>query len=500
MAGDAEMNLAQLWLISPLIAVFVTAMVVLLVDVSQDKPCKRTSLALTIIGLVITAGLNAAVGAELGAGTLAFRGMIAVDGYAIFFNFVLIIATMGALLIGHDHLERLGVRIPEVRPLLLFSLFGMMLMAMAQELMLLFIAIEVMSIALYVLCAIDRGNERAVESAFKYFILGAFSSAILLYGIALIWGATGTTQLTGPGSITVWLLKNSILGTPLMAAGVGMMIVGLGFKVGAVPFHMWSPDVYQGAPTPVTAFMATAVKAASFAALGRILFSGLSGGQADWGTTIMVLSGLTILVGNIAALVQNDIKRMLAYSSIGHAGYLLMAVAAFPGRGGLAANPQLSGMLFYLLAYTLMTIGAFAVVSLLAKDGTEDTDIHRLAGLGQRHPWVAFGMTVCLLSMAGIPPTMGFVGKFYLFTAAISQGLLELALVGAIGGVVGVYYYLRPIVIMYMTPAEEDVAMAINLPAMGALCFATVAMLVLGVVPGPVVDWCRVSLLSMLGG
>jgi len=276
--------------------------------------------------------------------------------------------------------------------------------------------------------------------------------------------------------------------------------VGLGFKVAAVPFHMWSPDVYQGAPTPVTAFMATAVKVASFAAIGRVLFASLSSGQADWGMTIAILSGLTILVGNIAALVQTDLKRMLAYSSISHAGFLLMAVAALPAAKGIEGNPQLSGILFYLLAYTLMTIGAFAVVSLLARDGVEDTRIDRLAGLGQRHPWVAFGMAVCLLSLAGIPPTMGFVGKFYLFAAALNQGLVYLALAGAAGGAIGVYYYLRPIVVMYMHPAEEDVPMAINLPAMGALVLATAAMLVFGVVPGPVVDWCRVSLLSMLGG
>jgi NADH-quinone oxidoreductase subunit N len=493
--------LQQLWLISPLVAVFITGLVVLVVDVAQKEACKSTSMALTTLGLVIAAGLNHTVGADLGKGTLAFQGMVAVDGYGIFMNFVLILATIGALLLSHDHFERLGVRIPEVRPLLLFSLFGMMLMAMAQELMLLFIAIEVMSIALYVLCGIDRGNERAVESAFKYFVLGAFSSGILLYGIALIWGTTGTTLMTGPDSIETWLLSgHTILGDPMMAVGVGMLIVGLGFKVAAVPFHMWSPDVYQGAPTPVTAFMATAVKVASFAAIGRLLFSAMSTGYADWGTTVAVLSGLTILVGNVAALVQTCLKRMLAYSSISHAGYLLMAVAALPADGGLDANPQMSGILFYLLAYTLMTVGAFAVVSLLAKDGAEDTRIDRLAGLGQRHPWVAFGMAICLLSLAGIPPTMGFVGKFYLFTAAINVGMFELALVGALGGAIGVYYYLRPIVVMYMQPAEEDVPMAINLPAMGALGFATAAMLVLGIVPGPVVDWCRASLLSMLGG
>ena len=490
--------LEQLWLISPLVAVFVTAMLVLVVDVSQAKPCRRTSLGLTTLGLVTAAGLNCAVGMDLSTGVSAFSGVVVIDGYAVFLHFVLILSALGALLIGHDHFDRLGVSIPEVRPLLLFSLLGMMLMAVTSELMMLFIAIEVMSIGLYVLCGVNRSNEASVESAFKYFILGAFSSAILLYGIALIWGATGTTQLSG---VAAWLgAGHTILGTPMMAVGVAMLLVGLAFKVAAVPFHMWSPDVYEGAPTPITAFMATGVKAASFAALGRVLFSSLLLGHGDWVEPLMWMAGLTILVGNIAALAQDNLKRMLAYSSISHAGYLLMAVVAVSPKGGVAANPQLGGVLFYLLSYTLMTLGAFAVVSMLARDGEEDASVQRLAGLGSRHPWIAAGMTVCLLSLAGIPPTMGFVGKFYLFTAAVNGGLIGLAIVGAIGGAIGVYYYLRPIVLMYMhEPEDAPAPMAVNLPAAAVLAIGTLAMLGLGLLPGPVIDWCRDSLLSLMG-
>ncbi len=343
----------------------------------------------------------------------------------------------------------------------------------------------------------DESDEAGVESAFKYFILGAFSSAILLYGIALIWGATGTTKL---GGLAAWLgAGNTIMGAPLMAAGVAMLLVGLAFKVAAVPFHMWSPDVYQGAPTPITSFMATGVKAASFAALGRVLFSALVLGHGDWVDALVWLAGLTILLGNIAALVQTNLKRMLAYSSISHAGYLLMAVVAVPASG-VGGNPQLGGVLFYLLSYTLMTVGAFAVVSLLAREGEENVSVDQLKGLAGRHPWIAAGMAVCLLSLAGIPPTMGFVGKFYLFTAAINGGFAVLAVVGAIGGAIGVYYYLRPIVAMYMHEATEEVPLAVNLPAMGALTLGAVSMLVFGIVPGPVIDWCRDSLLSMMGG
>jgi NADH-quinone oxidoreductase subunit N len=489
--------LDQVWLISPMVAIFVTAMLVLVVDVVQEDPNRSVSLGITTVGLVAAAALNWLVGMDLTQATLAFHGTVVIDGYAVFIQFVLILAAFGTLLMGHDYLERVGVRIPEVRPLLLFSLMGMMLMSIAAELMMLFIAIEVMSIALYVLCGVNRSDEAGVESAFKYFILGAFSSAILLYGIALIWGATGTTKL---GGLAAWLgAGNTIMGAPLMAAGVAMLLVGLAFKVAAVPFHMWSPDVYQGAPTPITSFMATGVKAASFAALGRVLFSALVLGHGDWVDALVWLAGLTILLGNIAALVQTNLKRMLAYSSISHAGYLLMAVVAVPASG-VGGNPQLGGVLFYLLSYTLMTVGAFAVVSLLAREGEENVSVDQLKGLAGRHPWIAAGMAVCLLSLAGIPPTMGFVGKFYLFTAAINGGFAVLAVVGAIGGAIGVYYYLRPIVAMYMHEATEEVPLAVNLPAMGALTLGAVSMLVFGIVPGPVIDWCRDSLLSMMGG
>jgi NADH-quinone oxidoreductase subunit N len=484
-------SLADLWLISPLVAVFLTGMTVLIVDVVQEQPCRKTSLGLSLAGLGTAMGLNCATLTD--AGSMAFADMVIVDAYGIFVNDVLLIAAIGSLLLSHDHSERLGVRIPESRPVLLFSVFGMMLMAMSAELMLLFIAIEVMSIALYVLCALNRGSAKSVEGAFKYFILGAFASAILLYGIAFIYGATGSTQYAVLGSALAQ-------GEPasLLLLGVGLLLVGMAFKAAAVPFHMWSPDVYEGAPTPVTAFMATAVKAATIAALGRLLFGCLLAAKGEWVTLVVWLSGLSIIVGNIAALVQTDLKRMLAYSSISHAGYLLMAMVAVPMQGSVATNPQISGVLFYLMAYALMTLGAFAVVSLLARDGDEDTRIDRLAGLAERHPWIALGMTVSLLALAGIPPTMGFVGKFYLFTAAVDGGFIGLAIVGAIGGAIGVYYYLRPIVMMYMRPAEEPVPMAVNLPASIVLGVSTIAMLALGIVPGPLLAWCREALLSLL--
>ncbi|MDP6932181.1 MAG: NADH-quinone oxidoreductase subunit N, partial [Myxococcota bacterium] len=424
-----------------------------------------------------------------------FAGTVIVDSYAIFFNYVLLLSAAGALLLGHDYLERVGVDLLEYNPLVLFTVFGMMVLVISYDLMMMFIAVELMSIGLYVLCGVNRGDPRAVEAAFKYLVLGAFASGILLYGIALIFGATGTTKLDG---IATWIMAgHGLAGDPILSAGFALLLCGLAFKIAAAPFHMWSPDVYQGASTPITAFMATGVKAASFAALGRVLLVAFLGTKLEWEWVLWLMAAGTILVGNFAALVQQDLKRMLAYSSVGHAGFLLMAVVAAPA-GNLAGNGRVGGLLLYLLAYTIMNLGAFAAVSLLARNGSEDTSIDQLSGLAERHPLVAAGLSICLLSLAGIPPTVGFVGKFYLFAAAVEGGFIGLAVVGALGGAVGVYYYLRPIVNMYMRPVGESLAPALNRPALATLGLASVAVLALGLYPGPLVDWCMSSLLSLV--
>lgn len=486
----------ELRYLSPEIALFAFAMLVLLHDVIARRPNREVSLTVTLMGLGVAALLNLLTMQGLEAPALAFSGMLAVDGFGLFLNFVILLAAAGSLLIGHDFLRRVDVLVPEYNPLVLFSATGMMLLAGANDLILLFIALEIMSIALYVLAGINRGEPTAAEAAFKYFVMGAFASAILLMGVALVYGTVGSTELR---AVAQWFaIEGNTLGaTPMMGVGLAMLLVGFGFKVAAAPFHMWSPDVYQGAPAPVTAFMATGVKAAGFAALARVLFVAFLDGKLDWGGTLWVMAALTMLVGNIGALVQKDLKRMLAYSSIGHAGYLLMAVAAAPVTG-LVDNPRMGGILFYLLAYTIMNIGAFSVISLFTRDGAEDTRIAGLAGLADRHPLVAAGLSVCLLSLAGIPPTMGFVGKFYLFAAAVEGGLVGLAVVGAIAGGIGVYYYLRPIVVMYMHPAEEHALVPqLNRAAMGALVVAVAGVLLLGLMPGPLVDWARESLLSL---
>ena len=423
--------------------------------------------------------------------------LVVVDGYSLFVGGVILLGGIFAVMLGAEHFEQIEVRIPETAPLMLFAVMGMLLMAVSADLIMLFVALEVMSIALYALTGLNRGHWPSAEAAFKYLILGAFSSAILLYGIAFIFGAAHSTQIR---EIAAALHSGHGIGEdPMMAIGFAMLLVGFAFKVGAAPFHMWSPDVYQGAPSPITAFMSTGVKAATFAAMGRVFYTAFGGDVGSWSMAVWVLSALTIAVGNIAALSQTDLKRMLAYSSIAHAGYLLMGIVSLP-PGGFVHDQPVAGLLFYLLTYTLMNFGAFALVSMMTRGGEDQTRIENLRGMGRRHPLVAAAMAVCLLSLAGIPPTMGFVGKFYLFSAAVQGGFYGLAVVGALGGAVGVYYYLRPIVVMFMLPEEgEAFEPAFNRPALATLGFAALALLALGLMPGWLVDLARDSMVGLAG-
>lgn len=492
-----EFSFGELRYIWPSLTTFSFGLLILMVEVVWGRRGSAVSTAVAAAGLLLALVFNGIIGGEIAdQPRLAFSGMVAVDSFGVVVNYILCIAGLGALFIGHDYLERVDVRVPEYNPLLLMAVSGMSLLSVANDLILLFVALELMSIALYVLCAINRGELKAVEAAAKYFILGAFAAAILLYGVAFVYGAVGTTRLDFIGE---WLRDHrSITDSPMLAVGVGLLLVGFGFKIAAAPFHMWSPDVYQGAPTPVTSFMATGVKAASFAAFARVMFVALLSSKLDWGWALWGVAAITILWGNLGALVQTDLKRLLAYSSIGHAGFLLMAFVGAPASG-LGDNPRVGGLLFYLLSYTIMSVGAFAVISLLTRDGSDDTSIERLDGLATSHPWLAAGLSVCLLSLAGVPPTMGFVAKFYVFAAVIEGGHAGLAVLGAIGGAAGVYYYLKPIVHMYMRPAVAGSRPAINTPALGALAVAAVVVLVFGVYPGPLVDWCREALLSLAG-
>ena len=423
----------------------------------------------------------------------AFAGMLRIDAYGHFFACAALLGGLFALLVSDGYMDRIGVRVGEFYSLVLFALCGMLGMAYSSDLMMAFIALEVMSIAVYTLCAIKRADDRAFESAFKYFILGAFSSGILLYGVAMIYGATGTTSLTG---IAHFLAAGHGDVPRLLLLGGALLLVGFGFKVASVPFHMWAPDVYQGAPTAVTALMATGVKAASFAAFGRVVIGTFGEDASHWAGGLWGMAALTMLVGNIGALVQDDLKRMFAYSSIAHAGYLLMALSSVTTAG--ETHPALGSLAFYILAYTFMNAGAFAVLSQMTDaHGADATHIDRLSGLGKKHPMVALGLSICLISLAGLPPTMGFVGKFYLFSAAVGAGQLGLAVVGAIGAAAGVYYYLRPMIYMYMREGEPELAS--DGRARLALAITTALLLAFGLMPGPVIEWADASVRSVLG-
>ncbi len=439
-----------------------------------------------MVGLLAAAAANGWLLTLMEEGNTA---MIAIDRYRVFANFLFLGGAALTVGIARDYLAREGMRRGEFYVLLLFATVGMMVMAGSRDLIVIFLGFETMSIASYVLAGFNRRDPRSSEAALKYFLLGAFSSAFLLYGIALVYGATGTTNL----SIVQLSLPVGSGGT-LLAAGVVLLGVGFGFKVAAVPFHMWAPDVYEGAPTPVTAFMAAAVKAAGFAAFVRVFAFGFAEMYETWESWLRALALLTMIVPNLIALQQASVKRMLAYSSVAHAGYLLVALAA-ANRSGMAA------FLFYLIAYTAMTIGAFAVVQTFARAGDRRMDVKDYAGLGWSQPWPAAALAVFLVSLAGFPPTGGFVAKVYVFRAALEAGLPDLAVVLALTTVISYWYYLRVIVEMYMR--GEPAAAPAEVVRWGrslrvALAVCVVVTLWVGVFPNRPLTWADRSVAPLV--
>lgn len=429
----------------PVMVVLCSAVVVLLVDLLV-RPGSRLVPWLTVAGLV--AGFITTI-SMWGTREVAFSGAWRMGEYSQFFYLIFCAAAAIAVILSMTHEERRGRFPGEYYTLILFSVVGMMAMASADDLITLIIGLETMSLCAYVLVGLNRHDRRSSEGAIKYFLLGAFASAFLLYGTTLIYGATATTRL---GDITAFLSSH---GTPpplLLQIGATLLLVGLGFKVAAVPFHMWAPDAYQAAPTPITGFMATAVKAAGFAAVVRIfglLFANSAFGMKELLWWIALLS---MVVGNFGAVMQMNLKRMLAYSSVAHVGYLLTAiVGSSPG-----ASPQGgTGVLFYLVSYTLMTLGAFGVLVVVGGGEDRRETLVDMAGLGSKSPGIALAMTVFLVSLSGIPPTVGFFGKFYAFGAAVQSGYVGLAVIGVLTSVIGVFYYFRVVVFMYMKPAEK---------------------------------------------
>jgi NADH-quinone oxidoreductase subunit N len=458
----------------------VVAMVLLLINVFVPGDRKAYLGYLSLFGIVAAGVL---VGAGWGSHVESFSGSVVLDNFATFFKMIFLVSAGLAILISDQYMEREGCNHGELYPLILFTVVGMMLMASGTDLMTIFLGLEVMSVALYVLAGFNRTNTKSNEAGLKYFLLGCFSTGFLLYGMALIYGATGTTRIA---NIAAAVGQMSLPSANIMlVAGMLLMLTGFAFKVAAAPFHMWTPDVYEGAPTPMTAFMSAGPKAAGFAAALRIFLVALPTLQVEWSQVLWILAVLTMTVGNITALRQDNIKRMLAYSSIAHAGYCLVGFTAGNGTGT-------AGILFYMLSYAFMNIGAFAIIILVGKKGESNGNVQDFAGFGVKHPVLAAAMTIFLFSLAGMPPTAGFIGKFYLFSGAIQQGYIWLAVIGVLNSAASVYYYLRVMVYMYMKdPTEEFDWMQLTVPMALCVAISVAGSMIPGIVPSLILQYAQ---------
>lgn len=486
----------------PAIALAIGACVLFIVDLSIPQDKKERTLLLALVGISVSFVMCIF---QVNDRQTAFEGMYIGDSFTALVNMVALVGAFVGLLVAHDYLKRTNMQRGEYYPLLLLTTAGAMFMGAAGDLITLVIALELLSIPLYVMSGFRRPDVRSEESAMKYFLLGAFSSGFLIYGIALTYGATGTTNLT---EIFARIQSGEFQSVFLLLMGTGLILVGLGFKVAVVPFHLWTPDVYQGAPTPVTAYMSVAAKVGGFAALLRVMtlalptFTGtsleLAAGESvtvstAWQNTVAILAAITMIYGNFVAIMQRDVKRLLAYSSIAHAGYIMMAVAAAgtftisaDDFGNLTpsltiAQEALRGALIYLAAYTFTNIGAFAVGIAIERNDATGTQLDDFTGLGRSNPTLAGAMTVFLLSLTGIPLTAGFVGKWFIFLNTLNAGLGFLALIGVLTSVVSAYYYLRVIVKMWLEPGEGEfkLAPALNL----GIVISAVGVIVIGILP-----------------
>ncbi len=433
-------------------------------------------------GLVASAFLWNRVTGDGGEAQPAVADALVVDGFSVFFTVVLCSSVVVGALLADGYLRRERLPGPEFYVLMLLSASGGVFMAAANDLIIVFLGLEILSIALYVLAGYHRRRGQSQEAAIKYFVLGAFSSAFFLYGVALTYGATGSTNL---GSIARFLREQTVTEGVLLG-GLAFLLVGLGFKVAAVPFHMWTPDVYQGSPTPVTGFMAAAAKAAGFAALLRLFFSTFGTNRLDWEPIVWALAVLSLVVGSVLAVVQTDVKRMLAYSSISHAGYVLIGLQAANDRG-------IAGALFYLLAYTFMILGSFGVATVVGRRGDERHGLDAYRGLARSRPVLAFTFTVFLLAQAGVPFTSGFLAKFYVIGAAVESDSYALAVIAMLAAVIAAFFYLRVIVAMYMAEEGQEGLPRVAVPAGAGVALAVSLgfTVLVGFLPQYVFDFAR---------
>ena len=469
----------------PGLLVAATAMLVMVADLVSTDPDRESLAGVALVGLATAAGAALWLWAG-GSGAGGFGETLRADRYALFFALLLIAATALTILLSVDFLRLHALPAGEYYALMLLSTSGMVFMAAANDLIVIFLALEIMSVAVYVLVGMLRQEVRSNEASLKYFLLGAFATGFLLYGIAFFYGATGSTRLDVLAQVAA---RDGL--TPFMVLGIALVLVGFGFKVALIPFHVWTPDVYEGAPTAVTAFMAVGVKAAAFAAFVRVFLDALAPVAAAWTGVLWVLAALTMTVGNVSAVTQRSVKRMLAYSSIAHAGYALVGLVTATKVGGAA-------LLYYLVVYAFMNVGAFGVLIALGRRGEPNEMLADFAGVGFRQPVLGLTMAVFMLSLAGIPPTAGFAGKFYLFSAAVDAGYVGLAVIGVLNSVISVYYYLGVLVQMYMTEGTRPIDAPATRPyLLATILVAGVATLLLGVFPSGAMELARVSVASL---
>jgi NADH-quinone oxidoreductase subunit N len=460
--------------IVPMLCVTLAAIAAMVAESFRDKGEQMPIGGLGVIGLGF-----ALLGSVLlwGRNASSF-GLVRADNFGLFITITLCIVGLLTITFSGQTIRREGLPVGEYYTLMLFAVAGMMLMATASDLLTIFLALEILSISIYVLTGLRRDSAHAIEAAFKYFLLGAFASAFFLYGTALTYTLTGSTRLD---RIASWMAAAGTI-SPMMLAATGLLLVGFAFKISAVPFHMWTPDAYEGAPTVVTGFMSTGVKAAAFAAFVRVFLSAFDPLRADWVPVLWGIAMLTMIVGTVVGVAQSNLKRMLAYSSIAHAGYLLVGLVAANEVGKAA-------ILFYLLVYAVTNLGAFGIIALLSTADRPHEELNDFKGLWYARPALAGLMTVFLLSLGGLPPTAGFVSKWYIFSAAVRSGHYDLAIVGMLSSVVSVFFYLRVVVMMYMAePTEAQPRPAIGAVPFLALVVSMIALFYLGILPTRVLD------------
>ncbi len=448
------MSFSDIYPILPLLILVAWACLLLVVDLFIPRDRKALTAILAAVGLAVSMAILIVQAFSLpqqsSQAMPLFHGMMTVDGFSIFLNGLVILCSLVGIALSYDYLKRMGLERGEYYVLLLFTTAGMMVMAEATDLIVVFLGLELLSIPLYILSGFARPHPESEEAALKYFLLGSFSTGFVVYGIALTFGATQTTSMAG----IVAAIGAGTAHLPLLIVGAGLLLIGLGFKVAAVPFHMWTPDVYQGAPTTVVAFMAIGAKIGGFAALLRIFIAVFPQLTASLTPVLWGLAAITTIFGNLLAIAQSNIKRMLAYSSISHAGYILMALVPF-GQPAVAKD-AVAAALFYLVAYAVTNFTAWGVVIAMEKSEACGLEIDDYAGLVQKYPILGVSMAVAMLSFTGVPPTLGFVGKFFLFRTTLQGGFVGLALIGVFTSLISAYYYLRVVVVMFMRPGTPE--------------------------------------------